>query len=240
MAKLSMECKKMMIEEISRRLNEAETIIVTNYKGLSAQDMNALRRELGSISGEYIVVKDAMAKKALGDGRSKDIKDMIVSEVGIALKTQEDPSVISKVLVKFAKDHASLKIRGGIMSGGVLSVDSIKELASLPSRDVLLGKLANVLNAPIQGLAGALNAIICKILYVLNAVKEKKEKEPKPVEVPAKVEENKEELKPGETKEDKPVEAKEEPKEETKQEEKKEEPKVEDKPTEDNKEVSNG
>ena len=240
MAKLSMECKKMMVEEISRRLNEAETIIVTNYKGLSAQDMNALRRELGNISGEYIVVKDAMAKKALGDGRNKDIKDMIEGEVGIALEKQDDSSGISKVLVKFAKDHASLKIRGGIMSGGALTVGSIKELASLPSREVLLGKLANVLNAPIQGLAAALNAIICKILYALNAVKEKKEKEPKPLAEPAKAEEKKEEPKAGETKEEKPVEAKEEPKEEPKQEEKKEESEVGGKPTEDNKEEKNG
>ncbi|MBU1146964.1 MAG: 50S ribosomal protein L10 [Candidatus Omnitrophica bacterium] len=223
MAKLSMECKKMMVEEISSRLNDSDTMIVTNYKGLSAQALNELRRELRGVSGEYVVVKDSMLKRALASEHSKKIVELVEGEVGIAVDRKGDASYILKVLVKFAKDHKIMQIRGGIVNGGSVSTDDIKQLASLPSREVLLAKLANVLNAPIQGLAGALNAIICKLAYVLNAVKDKKGQgtsDKGQGEVEEKTEEKKEEVQP-------------EKKEET-QPEKKEESGPE------NKEVSNG
>jgi len=175
MAKLSMECKKMMVDEITDRLNDTDTMIVTNYKGLSAQNLNELRRELRGVSGEYVVVKDSILKRALTKEPSKKIAELIEGEVGIAVDKKGDASYILKVLAKFAKDHKVLQIRGGIVNGDSVSSDDIKQLAALPSREVLLARLANVLNAPIQGLAGALNAIICKVLYALNAVKEKKE-----------------------------------------------------------------
>jgi large subunit ribosomal protein L10 len=174
MAKLAMNCKKMMVKEVSERLNKADLLIVTNYKGLTAQELDELRKELRKISGEYLVVKDSIAKKALAEGQNNRLADLIKGDVGIALDRKEDPTYISKILTKFSKDHEVLKIRGGIMNGEIISDQDIRSLASLPTREVLLGKLANVLNAPIQGLAGALNAIICKFLYALNAVKDKK------------------------------------------------------------------
>lgn len=177
MAKLSMECKKIVVEEIADRLNQADTLIVTNYKGLTAQDMNELRRELRGVSGDYVVVKDSMVKRALSENQNQGIKEFIEGEVGVALDKKADAIHISKVLVKFSKDHQFLKIRGGLMGGALLSKEDINVLASLPSRETLLGTLANVLNAPIQGLASALNAIICKVVYALNAVKDKKEED---------------------------------------------------------------
>jgi len=174
MAKLAMNCKKMMVKEVSERLNKADLLIVTNYKGLTAQELDELRKELRKISGEYLVVKDSIAKKALAEGQNNRLADLIKGDVGIALDRKEDPTYISKILTKFSKDHEVLKIRGGIMNGEIISDQDIRSLASLPTREVLLGKLANVLNAPIQGLAGALNAIICKFLYALNAFKDKK------------------------------------------------------------------
>jgi len=186
MAKLAMNCKKMMVKEVSGRLNKADLLIVTNYKGLTAQELDALRKELRNISGEYLVVKDSIAKKALAEGQNNRLADLIKGDVGIALDRKEDPTYISKILTKFSKDHEVLKIRGGIMNGEMISEQDIRSLAALPAREVLLGKLANVLNAPIQGLAGALNAVICKFLYALNAVKDKK-KESGDVEKPAAV-----------------------------------------------------
>ncbi|MBU4311345.1 MAG: 50S ribosomal protein L10 [Candidatus Omnitrophica bacterium] len=176
MAKHSMETKKKMADETFSRVKDADILIVTNYNGLSAQDMNMLRRELREISAEYLVVKDSIAKRAIGKGQNSGIAEMIEGETGIAIDKKGDPTCISKVLVKFAKDHNFLKIHGGIIKGDLISKDDVKQLAALPSREVLLAKLANVLNAPIQGLAGALNAIICKLVYALNAVKDKKDK----------------------------------------------------------------
>jgi large subunit ribosomal protein L10 len=173
MAKVALETKKLMIKEISLRLNSAQTLIVTRYKGLSAQDINDLRKELKKITGEYLVVKDSMARKALADSANNGIAEFVQGEVGIAVHKSE-PSVITKILVKFAKEHELLKICGGFADGAILSNRDIVAIAALPSREVLLAKLANILNSPIQGLAGSLNGIICKLLYALNGIKDKK------------------------------------------------------------------
>lgn len=175
MAKVALETKKLMIKEITSRLSNAETLIVTRYKGLNAQDINELRKELKKIAGEYLVVKDSMAKKALKDSANNGIIELIQDEVGIVVH-KSGPSVVSKTLVKFSKEHEPLKICGGFADGAILSNQDIIAMAALPSREVLLAKLANVLNSPIQGLAVSLNGIICKFLYALNAVKEKKGK----------------------------------------------------------------
>lgn len=243
MAKLSIDCKKLVVKEVSDRLNDKDILIITNYRGLSAQDLNELRRELRNISGEYVVVKDSMVKRALAEGPNNRITEFIEGEVGIAIDERQDPTYISKVLVRFSKDHKVLKIRGGIMKGEMLSTDDIKALAALPSRRVLLGKLANVLNAPIQGLAGALHAIISKVVYALNAVKDKKEETGDKVQVMEEEVERAEEKKEGEQpekketgqpekqpeeKEEAPAEKKEE-KTEVPQAEKKQEVKEEDK-----------
>ena len=174
MAKVALETKKTMVKEIASRLKSAETLIVTRYKGLSAQDINELRKELKKIAGEYVVVKDSMAKKALKDGANDGITEFIQGEVGIALY-KSDPSIISKALVKFSKAHEPLKICGGFADGAILSNLDIIAIAALPSREVLLTRLAIVLNSPIRGLAVSLSGIICKLAYALNAVKDKKE-----------------------------------------------------------------
>lgn len=225
MAKLSMECKKLMVKEIGERLKTADTFIITNYRGLTAQDLNDLRKELRVASGDYLVVKDSMAKKAVSEGPNSKVLELIEGEIGIAIDREKDPARISKVLTKFSKDHEVLKICGGIMNGELLSIQDIKTLAALPSREVLLGNLANVLNAPIQGLAGALNAIICKILYALNAIKDKKEKQ----EDKTKTEEPKAEVKAEDKKEEQQPEKKEQAAEQSNQE-----------PTSENKEDQNG
>ncbi|MFA5389463.1 MAG: 50S ribosomal protein L10 [Candidatus Omnitrophota bacterium] len=176
MAKVALETKKLMVKEITSRLTAADTLIVTRYKGLSAQDINELRKELKRVAGEFLVVKDSMAKKALKDGTSARIAEFIEGEIAIAVH-KNDPSMVSKTLVKFSKDHEPLKICGGFSNGELLSNQDIIAIAALPSREVLLAKLANVLNAPIQGLAGSLNGIVAKLAYALNAVKDKKEKQ---------------------------------------------------------------
>jgi len=175
MAKFSMICKESMVKEISDRLSEKDTFIVTNYRGLSAKDMDELRKELRKISGEYLVVKDSMVKRALAESPVKSAAELIEGEVGIAIDNKNAATNISKILVKFAKSHEVMDIRGGIMSGAIISKEEIVQLSKLPSREELLGRLANVLNAPIQGLAAALNAIITKFCYALNAVKDKKQ-----------------------------------------------------------------
>lgn len=175
MAKVALETKKLMAKEIIARLTDAKTLIVTRYKGLSAQDINELRKEIKRIEGGYLVVKDSIARKALADSVNNGIIEFIQGEVGITAY-KSDPSIVSKMLVKFSKEHELLKICGGFADGAILSKQDIISIAALPARDVLLTRLAITLNSPIRGIAVSLNGIICKLAYALKAVKDKMEK----------------------------------------------------------------
>lgn len=174
MAKVALECKKSMVKEISSQLNDVQVLIVTSYKGLGAQDINELRKELHRISADYLVVKDSMAKIALKESVSNRLTEFVKGEIGIAIH-KDDPIHLSKVLVKFSKDHEVLKISGGITKGEILTKQDILNIASLPSREVLLTKLVIILNSPMQGMASTLLGIIRKLLYALEAVRKKKE-----------------------------------------------------------------
>ncbi|MFH1479094.1 MAG: 50S ribosomal protein L10 [Candidatus Omnitrophota bacterium] len=173
MAKTALKCKEMMASEIADSLNDAENLIVTSYKGLSAKELDELRKELRSISGDYLVVKNSIAKKAMSKGQNNSLTNIFKGEVGVAVDKKNDPSGISKILMKFSKDHEFLKIFGGMMEGKEITRDDVLMLASLPSREVILSKLANVLNAPMQGLAVSLKGIISKLVYVLDALKDR-------------------------------------------------------------------
>lgn len=172
MAKIALETKKIMVKEISSSVASANTLVVTNYKGLTAQELNELRKELKKVECEYLVVKDSMAKLALKD-TADNIVNLLQGDVGIAI-SKLDLSGLSKILVKFSKEHEFFKIQGGMDKSVVFSKQDVVAYASLPSREVLLAKLANVLNSPIQGIASGLNGIISKLAYALNAVKDKK------------------------------------------------------------------
>eukprot|EP00831_Metopus_contortus_P002547 TRINITY_DN1092_c0_g1_i1.p3 TRINITY_DN1092_c0_g1~~TRINITY_DN1092_c0_g1_i1.p3 ORF type:complete len:111 (-),score=20.35 TRINITY_DN1092_c0_g1_i1:23-355(-) len=86
-----------------------------------------------------------------------------------------DPMATLKTLVKYSKDNGLPAIKSGLFEGEVYDEDGVKELSKLPSRQELLGMLANVMQAPITGLAASLNNIILKLPYAISAVKEKKE-----------------------------------------------------------------
>jgi len=168
-----MDCKKRMAKELSSRINVAKTLIVSNYKGLSAQDMNELRKELKKIRGEFLVVKNSIVKLALKDSPNNRIIGLIEGEAGIAIY-KGDPVMLSKMLTQFSKGHELLKIKGGLAEGEVFSKEDIATLAMLPSRQVLLTQIAIALNSPIQGMASVLQGVIRKFVSALEEVRKKK------------------------------------------------------------------
>lgn len=89
----------------------------------------------------------------------------------------EDPVAPAKILSEFAKDHKALEIKAGILDGAVIGLDEVKALADLPSREVLLAKLIGGMQAPISGLVNVLHGTPRNFVYVVDAVRQKKEQE---------------------------------------------------------------
>ena len=171
---LSRVSKDLIIKEIEKELKSKPAFFITQHGTVSGNAMDKLRAKLRKTDSRYLAFKGSLGRKALEKCDLKQVSENMTGACGIAF-TSGDIVQSSKTLVDFAKENEGFKIQTGYMDGQVMSLDQIKTLANLPSRTVLLGQLAGVLQAPIRNLAVVLNASIRSLAIVLNAVSKQKE-----------------------------------------------------------------
>lgn len=172
--KYSRISKELMTRELSEKFARFPNFVVTNYFGLSATDLNELRHEMDKISSEYLVIKNTIAKKVLDKAKIKNINDLITGGVGIGF-IGHDVVEASKIIVGFSKKHEPFQIRGAYIEGKKLDAARLKELALLPSREVLLTMVLAAMQSPISGFVNVLSGTIRKFVYAVKAIKDKKE-----------------------------------------------------------------
>jgi len=166
--------KELIVKELIERLKDTPSLFVTGFKGLSAQDMNELRRKLDKMPLNFMVVKNRIAKLALEQSKLNKVIDLIDGSCGFAFG-EVAPEAISKMLVNFAKEHDALRICGAMAWGEVLNIDYIKEMASLPSRETLVATVVLGLAWPMTSFVGVLHRLFCSVVNVIDRIKEKKE-----------------------------------------------------------------
>ena len=135
--------------------------------------MNELRRELEASSSRYKILKNSIAKIALEDAGYSGLKKHVTGGTGI-IYADKDPAAVAKILAKFSKAHEFLKIKGGYVEGNLIDAEKIKYLSTLPSRDELIAKVVYGLKAPISGFVIVLGNTIKSLVYVMQAIKDKK------------------------------------------------------------------
>ncbi|MDP2685541.1 MAG: 50S ribosomal protein L10 [bacterium] len=165
--------KEEIVKELSDRFGKTKTVIFTNFDGLNVQDTTELRKVLRENSVDYTVVKRTLVNLAL---KSAELKEVDISSMdgGIGIATgYEDEILPAKVLATFAKGHKELKLVGGIFDGQFMDDKKVMELAMMPGKQELYGKLVWLLNYPASGLVNVLSGNTRKLVYVLNAIKEK-------------------------------------------------------------------
>ena len=167
--------KKEAVEDFLQRVQASKSAVVTGFSGLTVEEVTDLRAKLFHAKVEYHVVKNKLARIALNKANVTVLDDLLVGPTAIAL-AMEDAVAPARVLSKFAKDHAKLSLRGGWMDGRKITVQDIKVLANLPSREVLLAKMLGSMMSPITGFVRVLAGPVQKLVYALNAVKEAKAK----------------------------------------------------------------
>lgn len=164
---LTKQQKKQLIEELADKINRQNSLVFTDFKGLKVGEISDLRKQLREVGAEYAVAKKTLIKLALEKAGKKNI-DISHFQGSIALALgYEDPIMPVKTISKFSKDHKVLDIIGGIMDNKLLSVDEIRELALIPSRDELLAKLVGSLKSPISGLVNVLEGNIRNLISIL-------------------------------------------------------------------------
>ena len=167
---------KEAIREVAEgRFGKANAAIVAEYRGLTVASLTELRKALKKVNGEFRIVKNRVAKKAvLGKAETaKGLADSLKGPVGIAF-LYGDAAAGAKALTEFEKGNELFKITAGVMESKKLSATEVKAIASLPSKEVLLGQIVGLLVSPHRGILGVVNAVPRSLVQVINAVKEKK------------------------------------------------------------------
>lgn len=172
----ALNMKKAKVEELSKKIKEAKSFVLADYRGLTVEQDTQLRRAMREAGIEYTVKKNSIVRFAAKENGYDDLDEYLNGPTAIALSV-EDPVSPSRVLAKFAKDFNKLEIKAGIVEGKVLDLEGIKSIANLPSREELVARVVGGLSGPLYGIVNVLNANIRGLAVALNAIVEKKQAE---------------------------------------------------------------
>ena len=166
--------KEKIVEALTEKIKDAKSIIFADYRGMTANQVRSLRKEMIAKEVEYGVYKKTLVRIAL---KNIDIEaDMGAYKGPIALAFSKNDEVVpAKVLAAFGKGKETLKIVGGVLQKQVLDQPAAIRLSRLPDKQELIGKVVGTMAAPLSSFVGVLSANIRQLAYVLNAVKEAKE-----------------------------------------------------------------
>lgn len=165
--------KEEVIKNLHGKLERAKAAVVTDFRGLNVETVNALRGQLRNSQGEYKVVKNTLMNLAAKGTSAEVLGDQLAGPCGLAI-SYEDPVSIAKLLVEFAKSNPKFEIKGGVLQGRLMTDEAVRTLAKLPGREVILSRLLSVLVGPPTGMVQVLNGMVCKFLYTLKAIEEQK------------------------------------------------------------------
>lgn len=166
--------KVQVVAEIKERLGSAQAVFLAEYAGLSVKQQQTLRRGLREGGAEFKVVKMSLARLAAAELEMSDLDELFLGPTGIAF-ADGDPVSAAKALKDFAKENESFILKGGLLDGAFLTPERISELAEIESREVLLSKIAGVMEAPMANLAGLLAALPRNLASAMQQLAEKKE-----------------------------------------------------------------
>ena len=152
------EQKKQVVDEIAEKLQASNSIVVVDYRGLNVAEVTELRKQLREAGIEFKVYKNTLTRRAAEAAGLEGINEFLTGPNAIAF-SNEDVVAPAKIINEFAKKNEALEIKAGIIEGTLASVEDVKALAELPSREGLLSMLLSVLQAPVRNFALATKAV---------------------------------------------------------------------------------
>ncbi len=171
------QIKETFVKDLTEELKKSEHLLVTEYQGLTTPELNELRAQLAKVGSKYKIVKNRLAKIAFKSVGWAGLDGEMKGPSGLAFQGK-DPAGLAKIVSAFSKDHKNLKIKGGVLFNQTASLQTILDVAGLPSREVLIATLLSRLNSPLQTLAATLNEPLRSLASALSAVAKKKETAP--------------------------------------------------------------
>jgi large subunit ribosomal protein L10 len=165
------------VEAIKGRLEGSVAALLTEYRGLKVAELGELRASLRGSSTEYRVLKNTLTSIAVREAGYEDLVALLQGPTAVAF-VHGDPVQAAKDLAEFARTHPSLVVKGGVMDGKVLGAAEVRQLATLESREVLLARLAGLLQASAQQTVNLLAAPLRQVATMTAALRDQKAEEP--------------------------------------------------------------
>jgi large subunit ribosomal protein L10 len=163
-----------VVDEVKTRMHEASASIVSEYRGLTVAELAELRAALASVGGDYKIFKNTLVRRAIDGGEYQPLSEYLSGPSALTF-VEGDISAVAKALRDFSRANPLLVIKGGLADGSLLSPSDLAALADLPPRDVLLARFAGALAAPMQQMAGLLQALPRNMAYGISALIEQRE-----------------------------------------------------------------
>ncbi|NLL51677.1 MAG: 50S ribosomal protein L10 [Peptococcaceae bacterium] len=167
------EEKQKIVDEIKQKFQDANGVVLADYRGLTVSQVTSLRVDLRQAGVEYRVLKNTMVRRAADEIGLEGLDEFLKGPTAIAFSA--DPVAPAKILSDYSKKNKNLKIKAGVVEGKVIDSERVKDLANLPSREVLLAQVLAGMQAPLQGMVNVLQGPIRKFGYALEEVRKLKE-----------------------------------------------------------------
>jgi large subunit ribosomal protein L10 len=165
--------KSEKIEAMKEKLQNAKVAVVTEYRGLSVDEITNLRRSLQKSGGDYMVTKNTLAKLAIQGTDFEVLAEKLQGPIALAFGYEDEVSP-AKEVSKFIKENKKGEIIAAALEGKLLSVDETKALANLPTKEELYAKMLGCIKSPASGIANTTSGVLSKLVRTMQAVKETK------------------------------------------------------------------
>lgn len=162
------------VEAIKGYLNDAVAALLTEYRGLKVKDMGELRASLRGSQTDYRVLKNTLTGIAASEAGFQELVPLLDGPTAVAF-VHGDPVQAAKDLAEFARTHPALVVKGGVLDGRVVDAESVRHLATLESREVLLARLAGMLQASLQRTAILLAAPLRQVATMSAALRDQRQ-----------------------------------------------------------------
>ncbi len=170
---LTRQQKEEIVAKLSAELKNSPACVLTDFKGLNANDMVALKRQLRESGSTFQIIKKKLLAIALKNNNIEIDPKSLDGQIAVSVSSDEVTS--AKIIFDTAKKNENVKIVGGVLGEKLMSIDEVNVLAKLPSRDELRAQLLGQLQAPISGFVNVLAGVPRTFVQALSAIKDSKE-----------------------------------------------------------------
>ncbi len=168
--------KEQLLEQYENGLAKAPHAFLLGYQGITVPQVTELRNRVRNSGGEYVVVKNTLALRAIDSKALSQLKEHFVGPTAVVL-SDKDPVALAKAQTGSVKDMPALQFKAGLVEGRAIAAEQIKDIASLPSREELIAKLLFLLQSPIIRFARVLAAVPQSFVMVLDQIRIKREEQ---------------------------------------------------------------